>query len=192
MYTKTFAKQVQHLQKKIREGTVYQFGDDKTYRFGNVDQMKSYLPTLVAPVTHVHFWEELGFEVITDNRYKADVVVVNNYLDETLDIKERITEAWNKCKVGGYILFEVMSGISQNNVNIQPNLFTRLKLANESMGITYFNMGDTKGQHSISIDSSNTYGHSAMLDSLHKFPECRELVTNVTVTKTANKELVCP
>ena len=59
--------------------------------------MKSHLPILVAPMTHVEFWNELGFEVITDNRYKADVVVVNNYLDETLDMK-RITEAWNKCR----------------------------------------------------------------------------------------------
>ena len=137
MYTKTFAKQVQHLQKKIREGTVYQFGDDKTYRFSNVEQLKSQLPTLVAPMNHVQFWDELGFEVITDNRYKTDVVVVNNYLDETLDIKERIIEAWNKCKVGGYILFEVMSGVSQNNVNIQPNLFIRLQQQNESMAVSY-------------------------------------------------------
>jgi len=192
VYTRTFAKQVQHLLKKTREGTVYQFGDDKTYRFSNIDLLKAHLPTLIAPLDHKQFWDELGFEVITDNRYKADVVVVNNYLDDTLDIKERITEAWNKCKVNGYILFEVMSAISQNNLSIQPNLFTRLKLANESIGITYFNMGDTKGQHSISIDSSNTYGHSSMLDSLHKFPECREIVTNVTMVKVANKELIWP
>ena len=58
--------------------------------------------------------------------------------------------------------------------------------------ITYFSLGDIKGQHQVALDSSERYKISELRDSLHKFVETREIITNITLVKLSTKELVCP
>ena len=100
---------------------------------------------------------------------------------------------WTKCKVNGNIVITHTSGISDDLLSIQPNYWIELAKLNEmELGISYFSMGDIKGQHQVAIDSGNTYTMSELRDSLHKFVETREIITNITLVKLSTKELVCP
>jgi hypothetical protein len=100
---------------------------------------------------------------------------------------------WTRCKVNGSIVITHSSGISNHMMSIQPNYWIELANLNEmELGISYFSMGDIRGQHQVAIDSSNTYTMADLRDALHKFVETREIITNITLIKLSTKELVCP
>jgi hypothetical protein len=78
-------------------------------------------------------------------------------------------------------------------ISLQAKYWINLAELNEmELGISYFNMGDIRGQHQVAIDSSNTYTMADLRDALHKFVETREIITNITLIKLSTKELVCP
>lgn len=192
MYIQPTAKQIAHMLKKVSQGTVFEYGTQKMWQTGMMKYYKAHLPKLVNPSTSKAMWQELGFDVITNNR-KADVVVVGPYLSNTLDIEGRLKDVWNKSKVDGRILITSHTGLNSEFLSLQPNFWIKLQQANpESLGISYFYIGDTKGQYASAIDTSKNYGHNELLNAMYKFVECRELITNITLVKLSTKELICP
>mgnify|MGYP003111143581 CR=1 FL=1 len=131
MYTHSTARQLAHLSRKIDKGIVYQFGDG-TFQTNLMEYYKAQIPFLTAPRTAQDLWEELGFKWSTTQR-KADVVLAGNYLENTMDITNRLKEIYARGKV-----------------------------------------------------------NSMLTDLTHKFVECREMITNITIKKKSTKELVCP
>ena len=189
MYNNPTAKQLAHLIRKKQSGIVYQFGN--TDMKIPMTYYKAHLPMLVAPTNPQSLWEELGFTWSTTNR-KADVVVCGDVMGD-LDINKRIKDMWAKCKVNGLIVITCSSAISDSYVSVQPNYWVEFAEKNDiELGITYFSLGDFRGQHQVALDSSERYKISELRDSLHKFVETREIITNITLVKLSTKELVCP
>ena len=190
MYNNPTAKQLAHLTKKIESGFVYQFGSTNV----NIPMTyyKAHLPQLIAPISPETLWEELGFTWVTTNR-KADVVCSGDILCNSLDINKNVQDMWAKCKVNGYIAITHPSSINDSYLSLQPNYWIDLANNNEmELGISYFSMGDIKGQYQVPIDSSKRYTNSKLRDTLYKFVETREIITNITLVKLSTKELVCP
>ena len=189
MYTLPTSKQIAHLTRKISEGTVYEFGDSK-FSPNMLKYYKAAIPYLMAPKTPQDIWEELGFTWSTSNK-KADVVLAGNYLENTMDVNNRMKEMWKKGKVGSYFMFAGPTAVNQGYLALQPNYWLSL-INNNDIDVSYFQIGDGRGQHVAVVDSSKTYRHGTILDLLHKFVETRELITNITIQKKSTKELVCP
>lgn len=190
MYNNPTAKQLAHLVRKKPKGFVYQFGN--TDMRIPMTYYKAHLPKLVAPTDPKSLWEELGYSWVTTNR-KADIVICGDLLHNNFDINNAVKEMWTRCKVNGSIVITHSSGISDHFMTIQPNYWIELANLNEiELGISYFSMGDIRGQHQVAIDSSKTYSMADLRDSLHKFVETREIITNITLIKLSTKELVCP
>ncbi len=190
MYNNPTAKQIAHLVRKKPKGFVYQFGN--TDMRIPMTYYKAHLPMLVAPTDPKSLWEELGYSWVTTNR-KADIVVCGDMLRKNFNVNNAMNDMWTRCKLNGNIVITHTSGISDDLLSIQPNYWIELAKLNEmELGISYFSMGDIKGQHQVAIDSGNTYTMSELRDSLHKFVETREIITNITLVKLSTKELVCP
>jgi len=190
MYTHSTAKQLAHLSRKIDKGIVYQFGD-ATFQTNLMEYYKAHIPFLTAPRTAQDLWEELGFKWSTTQR-KADVVLAGNYLEDTMDISNRLKEIYARGKVNSYILAACTTGLSQGYLSIQPNFWLNLE-QNNDIDIVYMSISDGRSQHHVPVDSSKEYyKHSMLTDLTHKFVECREMITNITIKKKSTKELVCP
>ena len=190
MYTHSTSKQLAHLVRKTESGIVCQFGD-ANFHPNMMQYYKAQIPYLTAPRTAQDLWEELGFTWSTTNR-KADVVVAGHYLENTMDIVPRLKEIYARGKVNSYIMIACTTGLSQGYLSIQPNFWLNLE-QNNDMDIVYMSISDGRSQHHVSVDSSKQYyKHSMLTDLTHKFVECREMITNITIKKKSTKELVCP
>ena len=190
MYNNQTAKQLAHLIRKKQSGIVYQFGN--TDMKIPMTYYKAHLPKLLAPTDPKSLWEELGFTWSTNNR-KADIVISGDIFNNSLDINKDIKDMWTKCKVNGLIVISCPTAMSDNYLSIQPNYWIDLAEKNEmELGITYFNMGDITGSHQVALDSSRKYKISELRDTMHKFVETREIITNITLIKLSTKELECP
>lgn len=190
MYTHSTAKQLAHLSRKIEKGIVSQFSD-ANFHPNMMTYYKAHLPWVTAPRTAQDLWEEMGFTWSTTAR-KADVVVAGTYLEDTLDIQGRLKEIYARGKVNSYIVIACTTGLSQGYVSIQPNFWLEIAQKND-VEIPYMAISDGRSQHSVFVDSSkDKYKHSQLADLTHKFVECREMITNITIKKLSTKELVCP
>lgn len=190
MYVHSTSKQLAHLVRKISKGFVYQFGD-ANFHPNMMQYYKAQIPYLTAPRTTQDLWEELGFTWSTTKR-KADVVVAGHYLENTMDITGRLKEIYDKGKVGSYIIIGCTTGLSQGYLSIQPNFWLQL-LQDNDIEIPYFSVCDGRSQHTVFIDSGvDRYKHSQLAEITHKFTECREMITNITIQKKSTKELICP
>ena len=190
MYNNPTAKQIAHLVRKKPSGFVYQFGN--TDMKIPMTYYKAHLPKLVAPTDPKSLWEELGYSWVTTNR-KADVVVAGDILRNNLNINDAVKDMWTRCKVNGHIMITHPSGVSDSMISLQAKYWINLAELNEmELGISYFNMGDIRGQHQVAIDSGEKHTISQLRDILHKFVETREIITNITLIKLSTKELVCP
>lgn len=190
MYTHSTSKQLAHLVRKTESGIVCQFGD-ANFHPNMMQYYKAQIPYLTAPRTAQDLWEELGFTWSTTNR-KADVVVAGHYLENTMDIVPRLKEMYARGKVNSYIMIACTTGLSQGYLSIQPNFWLNLE-QNNDIDIVYMSISDGRSQHHVSIDSSKgMYKHSQLTELTHKFVECREMITNITIKKKSTKELVCP
>jgi hypothetical protein len=156
-----------------------------------MEYYKAQIPFLTAPRTAQDLWEELGFKWSTTQR-KADVVLAGNYLENTMDITNRLKEIYARGKVNSYIVVACTTGLSQGYLSIQPNFWLNLE-QNNDIDIVYMSISDGRSQHHVSVDSSKGFfKHSMLTDLTHKFVECREMITNITIKKKSTKELVCP
>ena len=190
MYTHSTSKQLAHLVRKTESGIVCQFGD-ANFHPNMMQYYKAQIPYLTAPRTAQDLWEELGFTWSTTNR-KADVVVAGHYLENTMDIVPRLKEIYARGKVNSYIMIACTTGLSQGYLSIQPNFWLNLE-QNNDMDIVYMSISDGRSQHHVSVDSSKEmYKHSQLTELTHKFVECREMITNITIKKKSTKELICP
>ena len=190
MYTHSTSKQLAHLVRKTESGIVCQFGD-ANFHPNMMQYYKAQIPYLTAPRTAQDLWEELGFTCSTSNR-KADVVVGGHFLENTMDIAGRLKEIYARGKVNSYIMIACTTGLSQGYLSIQPNFWLNLE-QNNDMDIVYMSISDGRSQHHVSVDSSKEmYKHSQLTELTHKFVECREMITNITIKKKSTKELICP
>ena len=190
MYTHSTSKQLAHLVRKTESGIVCQFGD-ANFHPNMMQYYKAQIPYLTAPRTAQDLWEELGFTWSTTNR-KADVVVAGHYLENTMDIVPRLKEIYARGKVNSYIMIACTTGLSQGYLSIQPNFWLNLE-QNNDIDIVYMSISDGRSQHHVSVDSSKEmYKHSQLTELTHKFVECREMITNITIKKKSTKELVFP
>ena len=179
MYTHSTSKQLAHLVRKTESGIVCQFGD-ANFHPNMMQYYKAQIPYLTAPRTAQDLWEELGFTWSTTNR-KADVVVAGHYLENTMDIVPRLKEIYARGKVNSYIMIACTTGLSQGYLSIQPNFWLNLE-QNNDIDIVYMSISDGRSQHHVSVDSSKEmYKHSQLTELTHKFVECREMITNITI-----------
>ena len=190
MYTHSTAKQLAHLTRKIDKGIVSQFSDANLHP-NMMEYYKAHMPWLTAPRSSQDLWEEMGFTWSTTTR-KADVVVAGTYLENTMDIVPRLKEIYARGKVNSYIVIACTTGLNQGYLSIQPNFWLQIAQDND-VEIPYMSICDGRSQHHVFVDSSKKfYKHSMLADLTHKFVECREMITNITIKKLSTKELVCP
>ena len=190
MYTHSTAKQLAHLVRKIDTGIVSQFGD-ANFHPNMLRYYKAQIPYLTAPRTPQDLWEELGFTWSTTQR-KADVVVGAHYLENTMDVASRLKEIWKRGKVDSYIVLSATTGLNMGYLSLQPNFWLDL-IHNNDCEVPYMSITDGRAQHHVYVDSAKEqYKHGELLELTHKFVECREMITNITIKKKSTKELVCP
>lgn len=109
-----------------------------------------------------------------------------------MDIVPRLKEIYARGKVNSYIMIACTTGLSQGYLSIQPNFWLNLE-QNNDIDIVYMSISDGRSQHHVSVDSSKEmYKHSQLTELTHKFVECREMITNITIKKKSTKELICP